>query len=423
MNQRKLKERKIMRYKKFGKTGLEVSQICLGTWGIGGAGWDAYSDEERMDAIKAALDCGINFIDTAPAYNAGKAEQYIGETLHHLGARKDVVIATKCGNKYVDGKYIRCGSESLIRRQCEESLKNLQTDYIDYYLLHSIGNGGIEAFKARYIDNGMMEFLLKEREAGRIRNLGFSFHGTVDTYDYALSLHDEVKWDFVQIQLNYVDWKHSSGRNVNADYLYDELVKRNIPAIIMEPLLGGRLSNVPTHIMTRLKQRRPEDSVASWAFRFAGSPELVLTVLSGMTYMEHLQDNIRTYSPLIPLTDDDKEFLEETAQLMLKYPTVPCNDCKYCMPCPYGIDIPAVLIHYNKCVNEGNVPKSQQDENYRKARQAFLVGYDRSVPRLRQANHCIGCDQCSPHCPQSINIPRELRRIDGFVEQLKQETL
>ena len=210
---------------------------------------------------------------------------------------------------------------------------------------------------------------------------------------------------------------------LNADYLYDELVKRNIPAIIMEPLLGGRLSNVPTHIMTRLKQRRPEDSVASWAFRFAGSPELVLTVLSGMTYMEHLQDNIRTYSPLIPLTDDDKEFLEETAQLMLKYPTVPCNDCKYCMPCPYGIDIPAVLIHYNKCVNEGNVPKSQQDENYRKARQAFLVGYDRSVPRLRQANHCIGCDQCSPHCPQSINIPRELRRIDGFVEQLKQETL
>ena len=125
-----------MRYKKFGKTGLEVSQICLGTWGIGGAGWDAHSDEERMDAIKAALDCGINFIDTAPAYNAGKAEQYIGETLHHLGARKDVVIATKCGNKYVDGKYIRCGSESLIRRQCEESLKNLQTDYIDLYLVH-----------------------------------------------------------------------------------------------------------------------------------------------------------------------------------------------------------------------------------------------------------------------------------------------
>lgn len=357
----------------------------------------------------------MNYFDTSPVYVQGWSEKSTGIALKRH-PREKLFIATKLSNF---SNYSRENSIAMYRK----SFEDLQTDYIDYYLLHSIGNGGIEAFKARYIDNGMMEFLLKEREAGRIRNLGFSFHGTVDTYDYALSLHDEVKWDFVQIQLNYVDWKHSSGRNVNADYLYDELVKRNIPAIIMEPLLGGRLSNVPTHIMTRLKQRRPEDSVASWAFRFAGSPELVLTVLSGMTYMEHLQDNIRTYSPLIPLTDDDKEFLEETAQLMLKYPTVPCNDCKYCMPCPYGIDIPAVLIHYNKCVNEGNVPKSQQDENYRKARQAFLVGYDRSVPRLRQANHCIGCDQCSPHCPQSINIPKELRRIDGFVEQLKQETL
>ena len=102
-----------------------------------------------------------------------------------------------------------------------------------------------------------------------------------------------------------------------------------------------------------------------------------------MTYMEHLQDNLRTYSPLEPLTDEEKEFLEETAQLMLKYPTIPCNDCKYCMPCPYGLDIPAVLLHYNRCVNEGNVARSGQDENYAKARRAFLVGYDRSVPKLR----------------------------------------
>ena len=232
-----------------------------------------------------------------------------------------------------------------------------------------------------------------------------------------------MHWDFVQIQLNYVDWRHASGNNVNAEYLYGELAKRNIKAIIMEPLLGGRLSNVPDHIVARLKERRPKDSVASWAFRFAGSPDLVLTVLSGMTYMEHLQDNLRTYSPLVPLTEEDKEFLEETAQLMMKYPTVPCNDCKYCMPCPYGIDIPAILVHYNKCVNEGNVPKSQQDPNYREARRAFLIGYDRSVPKLRQASHCIGCETCNPHCPQSIDIPKELHRIDKFVEQLKQGTL
>ena len=123
------------------------------------------------------------------------------------------------------------------------------------------------------------------------------------------------------------------------------------------------------------------------------------------------------------LNEEEKEFLEETAQLMLKFPTIPCNDCKYCMPCPYGLDIPAVLLHYNRCVNEGNVPKNGQDENYVKARRAFLVGYDRSVPKLRQASHCIGCNQCVPHCPQNIDIPKELHRIDQFVEQLKQGTL
>lgn len=191
----------------------------------------------------------------------------------------------------------------------------------------------------------------------------------------------------------------------------------------MEPLLGGRLSNVPDRIAARLKEQDPDRSVASWAFRFAGSPEMVLTVLSGMTYMEHLQDNIRTYSPLVPLNDEDKAFLEETAGQMHEYPRIPCNDCKYCMPCPYGIDIPAILLHYNKCVNEGNLSASQEDSNYREARRAFLIGYDRSVPKLRQASHCIGCGLCVGHCPQSIKIPHELHKIDRYVEKLKQGIL
>ena len=125
-----------MQYQEFGKTGLRVSKLCLGTWGSGGAGWDSYSDESRMDAIKAALECGINFIDTAPAYNAGKAECYVGETLSKLKKRREVVISTKCGNKFVDGKYLRCGSKESILKQCDESLKNLKTDYIDIYLVH-----------------------------------------------------------------------------------------------------------------------------------------------------------------------------------------------------------------------------------------------------------------------------------------------
>lgn len=364
------------------------------------------------ELIDYAMAHGVNYYDTSPVYMQGWSEKSTGIALKRH-PREKFLIATKLSNF---SNFTRENSIAMYR----QSFIDLQVDYIDYYLLHSIGNGGIETFRARYIDNGMLDFLIEERRKGKIRHLGFSFHGTQAVFDEVLAMHETVHWDFVQIQLNYVDWKHASNNNVNADYLYAELAKRNIPAIIMEPLLGGRLSNVPDHIANRLKQQAPESSVASWAFRFAGSPDGVLTVLSGMTYMEHLQDNIRTYSPLVTLTDQERQFLFDTADLMMQYPTIPCNDCKYCMPCPYGIDIPAILLHYNKCVNEGNLPASSQDENYRRARRAFLVGYDRSVPKLRQADHCIGCEQCNPHCPQSIDIPAQMQRINDFVEDLKQ---
>lgn len=224
-----------------------------------------------------------------------------------------------------------------------------------------------------------------------------------------LILHKKYHWDFVIIQLNYIDWKIATGSGIGAEYLYTELEKRGIPVIIMEPLLGGRLSKLPNHVVTRLKQQAPENSVASWAFRFCGSYKGVLTVMSGMT----------CFSPLKPLTKEENNFLLETAGIINSYPTIPCNECQYCMPCPYGINIPTILAHYNKCINEGNIPENVQDKNYHKARQAFLIGYDRSVPKLRQANHCIGCNQCSHHCPQRINIPQEMQHIDEFIEKLK----
>ena len=376
---------------------------------------DLIDQDEVNRLVDYAMAHGVNYYDTSPVYVQGWSEKATGIALKRH-PRESFKIATKLSNF---ANFTRENSIQMYR----QSFVDLQVDYIDYYLLHSIGNGGIKTFRARYIENGMLDYLLEEREAGRIRHLGFSFHGTREVFDEVLAMHDRVHWDFVQIQLNYLDWTHATGNNVNAEYLYAELEKRRIPAVIMEPLLGGRLSNLPDHIVARLKQQRPESSVASWAFRFAGSPEGVLTVLSGMTYMEHLQDNIRTYSPLVPLTDAERQFLFDTADLIAGYPTIPCNDCKYCMPCEYGIDIPAVLLHYNKCVNEGNLPTSKENANYREARRAFLIGYDRSVPRLRQANHCIGCEQCNPRCPQSIDIPKELQRIDAYVERLKQETL
>ena len=415
-----------MTYRTTPTTGDKVSLL-----GYGCLRWFSLRDKETgiidqegvNELVDYAIAHGVNYFDTAPVYCDGECERVTGIALNRH-PRDKFFIAAKISNLSPE-QFSR--EETL--KMYENSFKELNMDYIDYMLLHGVGMGkGIEEFEARFINNGVLDDLIEDRKKGRIRNLGWSFHGDVKVFDHLLKLHDEGKytWDFAQIQLNYVDWKHAQEehpRNINADYLYGELEKRNIPAVIMEPLLGGRLANVPDHIAIQLKERRPDLSIASWAFRFAGTPEIILTVLSGMTYMEHLQDNLRTYSPLVPLNEEEKEFLYETGRLLKQYPTIPCNDCKYCMPCPYGIDIPAILLHYNKCVNEGNIPEDQQDANYRKARRAFLVGYDRSVPKLRQANHCIGCNQCSKHCPQRINIPQQLHRIDRFVEELKQNTL
>lgn len=416
-----------MEYRTNPKTGEKVSLLGYGCmrWPTisGGSGRDQADeiDQEMVNRlVDTAIAHGVNYFDTSPAYCKGRSERATGIALKRH-PRESFYIATKLSN-FSPSTWSRQASLDMYHN----SFKELQVDYIDYLLLHGIGMGGMEALNGRYIDNGVLDYLLKEREAGRIRNLGFSYHGDIEVFDYLLSKHDEYKWDFVQIQMNYLDWKHAkeiNPRNTDAEYLYGELEKRGIPAVIMEPLLGGRLSNLHDHVVARLKQQEPERSVASWAFRFAGTFPGVMTVLSGMTYMEHLEDNLRSYAPFKPLTDEEVNFLYATADMMMQYPTIPCNDCKYCMPCPYGIDIPSILLHYNKCVNEGNVPDSSDGEQYRKARRAFLVGYDRSVPKLRQASHCIGCNQCGPHCPQSIDIPAELHRIDSFVDELKRQNV
>ena len=380
-------------------------------------------DQEQVNHLTDyAIEHGINYFDTSPVYCKGKSEHAMGIALSRH-PRNTYYIATKLSN-FAPATWPREESIKMYRN----SLKELRTDYIDYLLLHAIGQGGMESWNNRYIDNGILDFLIAERSKGKIRNLGFSYHGDIEVFDHLLEMHDkeEVKWDFAQIQLNYLDWHHAkeiNPRNTDAEYLYNELHRRGIPAVIMEPLLGGRLATANDHVLEEFKRRRPDDSVAAWAFRFAGTPEGVLTVLSGMTYMEHLKDNIRTYSSLEPCTPDELSMLSNAADYIVKFPTVPCTACQYCMPCPYGLDIPAIFAHYNKCINEGRVPTSSQDPEYATLRRAFLIGYDRAVPRLRQANHCIGCNECVKHCPQSIYIPGEMQKIDAYVEQLKQGTL
>ena len=392
--------------------------------GSGGDRHNAPIDQEMVNAqVDYAIEHGVNFFDTSPAYGMGLSERATGIALSRHD-RSKYYISTKLSNFSPQTQTREASIEMF-----ENSLRELQVDYIDYLLLHGIGMGddAVGTFNARYMDNGILDWLVEQKEKGRIRNLGFSYHGNIAIFDMLLKWMDEGRyhWDFALIELNYLDWTYAdeiNPRNTDAVYLYEELHKRGIPALVMEPLLGGRLANVPDAIVAKMKAREPDMTVASWAFRFAGQPEGVLSVLSGMTYMHHLKENIATYSPLKPLTDEELAFLQGIADDIYNLKTIPCNECNYCMPCPYGIDIPGVLSYYNKCINELNLPnKGRQHPDYKRARRAFLTGYDRSLPYIRQASHCIGCGQCNDHCPQRINIPYEMRKIDELVEKLKQD--
>ena len=376
-------------------------------------------DQETINhLIDYAIEHGVNYFDTAPAYQKGRSETATGIALKRH-PRESFYVATKLSNSRPPF------TKAAALEMYQASRRRLQVDYIDYYLLHNIGvprdgETGPQRFDTRFIKNGVLDYLLKEREAGRIRNLGYSVHCDRETFDYVLSLHDKYHWDFVQIQMNYADWKQASRRDNNeAEYMYNELAKRNIPIVIMEPLLGGRLASLNDHLNARLLEREPERSIASWAFRYCGTFPQILTVLSGMTYMEHLQDNLASFCPLKPLTEEEIEMLHEIGAEYKKYPLVNCTACQYCMPCPYGLDIPGIFAHYNKCINEGNISEDKGDPNYRRARRAFLVGYDRSVPRLRQAEQCIGCGHCVDACPQRINIPQQMRKIDRYADKLR----
>ena len=402
------------------KNGEKVSLLGYGCmrWPMkkGEDGKDHIDQEAVNEMVDYAYRNGVNYYDTSPAYLQGQSEEAAGIALSRY-PRESYYIATKLSNF---NNFSREAGLKMYR----DSQKALRTDYFDYYLLHAIGTSGFEGFEERYINNGLLDFLLEEREAGRIRNLGFSFHGRKEVFDQFLALHEKYHWDFVQIEMNYVDWKHARvPENVNADYLYEELAKRNIPATIMEPLLGGRLAKLPDAIAERMKEREPQMSIASWAFRFCGSYPNVITVLSGMSSMDPLIENVETFSHFKPLNDEEKAFLMEMASLMEDYPTVPCNACSYCMPCPYGIDIPTIFRHYNDHVNSGEIAQSCEQDHFQRLKRRYLVSYDRAVETVRQADHCIGCGQCRPKCPQSIDIPRALRHIDRYVEKLKRETL
>ena len=411
-----------MTYRTNPNTGDQVSLLGYGMMRLPmKEGTEEFDQELINHQIDYAIEHGVNYFDTSPVYCRGESERCTGIAFKAQSRlpRDKYFVATKLSNFSPDSQ-----TPEGAKKMYYESMKELQVDYIDYYLLHAIG-GSMEEFYKRYVDNGIMDFLVEERKAGRIRNLGFSFHGRQEVFDEVLTLQDKYHWDFVQIELNWLDWNYANeinDGNVDASYLYAELHRLGIPAVIMEPLLGGRLAKVPQYVVSELKQMNPEKSIASWAFRYAGTPEGVLTVLSGMTFTEHLKDNLLSYCPLVPLTKEEQEKLDtKIAHQMMEEETIPCNACQYCMPCPYGIDIPTIFTHYNKMKIEGRLPLDAGDPQYRENRRRYLISLDREVERERQPDHCIKCGRCihEKHCPQQIRIPEELDRISRFIEELK----
>ena len=371
-------------------------------------------DQDEINRlVDYAIAHGVNYFDTAPVYKGGRSEEMTGIALSRY-PRDKYFVATKMSNQR-DSMWLLDDA----RKMYENSFSKLRVDHIDYYLLHSIGGGGVETLKARFLDNGLLEFLLKEREAGRIRHLGFSYHGDVSAFDFLLDHQDEYHWDFAQIQMNYLDWRHASlnksgwKQDADAEYLYDKLEKTGVQAVVMEPLRGGALARLDDELYQQLTALRPHDTPASWAFRWVGSHPNILTTLSGMNQMSHLEENVRTFSPLEPCTEAENKILEEIADIMAGFPVIPCTTCRYCMPCPFGVDIPGNFSYYNEAVAQKILPlPDKQAADYMTRKQQFADGMRQALPDVSTwATQCTDCESCLSKCPQQIRIPNQMARI------------
>jgi hypothetical protein len=369
------------------------------------------NQDEVNRLVDYAIEHGVNYFDTAPVYMRGESEVLTGNALVRY-PREKYFVATKMSNMWGDT------SLEKAKEMYETSMRKLRVDYIDYYLLHGIGGGGMESFNQRFIDNGLLDFLLAERKAGRIRHLGWSYHGDVSVFDWLLDHQEEYHWDFCQIQMNFLDWRHASmkkGRRVDADaeYLYAKAEKAGVQCVVMEPLRGGAFGKMADELTSQLRAVRPNDSTARWAFRWVGSYPNILTTLSGMNRMEHLKENIETFSPLEVCTEAENKLLAQIADQMSGFPTIPCTTCAYCMPCPYGVDIPGNFAYYNEAVNSHVLPLPDKTAaDFAAHKQQFVDGYQKALADQKQwAYQCQDCEECLPKCPQQIRIPNQMARI------------
>lgn len=401
----------LMTYRTQHGTGEKISLLGFGMMRLPGD-----NQELVNQLVDYAIAHGVNYFDTAPMYTKGLNEEIVGNALSRH-PRDKYYIATKMSN-YKEEFW----DLEEAKKMYANSFEKLRVDHIDYYLMHGVGQGGMEAFENRFIKNGLLDFLVKEREAGHILHLGFSYHGDVRVFDWLVDHNDQYHWDFVQIQMNFLDWRHASLQkggwrtDADAEYLYNKLAKAGIQAVVMEPFRGGALSKMSQEHIDRLKAMRPNDTVAQWAFRWVSSHPNILTTLSGMNVMEHLVENVATHSPLEPCTAAENDLLETIADAMSGIPTVPCTACAYCMPCPYGVDIPGNFGFYNEAMHNNVLPLPEKSSpEYSVKQKQFADEYLKHFPAEARANQCMDCEECLKKCPQQIRIPNQLSRINSIL--------
>jgi predicted aldo/keto reductase-like oxidoreductase len=343
---------------------------------------DGVIDAERATKlIDRAYTGGVNYFDTAYFYHEGQSEPFLGEALSAY-PRGSFFLATKM--PYWDVK--KPGDvETIFYHQ----LERLKTDYIDFYLMHAMNGTNYD----RMIRFKGYEFFERMKAEGRIKHLGFSFHGTLTDLRRMIRNH---AWDFAQIQFNYLDYEEQ-----RADLQYQLLTDAGIRVIVMEPVRGGALAVLCPEAVEILRKAAPDKSVASWAIRYAASPENVLCVLSGMSNEEQLADNLGTLSDFRPLSERENAVLQDALYAYRKSKTVRCTACRYCKDCPQAIDIPEIFRLYNDFVLTGD-------------RKALRNAY-RPIPPRQNAAACLACGKCSGVCPQSLDIPAQLKQIASVI--------
>lgn len=351
-------------------------------------GDDSRIDEKKAEEMVAyAMENGVNYYDTAWGYHGGNSELVMGKALKNY-PRESFYLASKFPGYDL-------ANMDKVEEIFEKQLEKCQVEYFDFYLFHNVCEMNIDA----YLDPkyGIFEYLMKQKGNGRIRHLGFSAHGKMDVLKRFLDAYGE-HMEFCQLQLNYLDWTFQ-----NAKEKVELMREHNIPVWVMEPVRGGKLASLDPENESKLKALRPEESIAAWAFRFLQSVPEVKVVLSGMSNMEQMQENIRTYGEDKPLNKKEMDTLMGIAEDMVKKNVVPCTACHYCVDhCTQGLDIPRLLELYNEHAFTGG---------------GFIAPMALSaIPEDKHPDACIGCRSCEAVCPQQIKISEVMA---DFVARLK----